>query len=675
MNSNITSATRFGAVAARLVANGYAPVPILPADKRPPMKEWQHYAFVSGDETRYAEHGAGILTRETAGADIDVNDPDAAAAVETMIREVLHVGDAAEIPRRIGQAPRVLLPLRCERPFAKLATAQFAMRSCPEAKPSKVEILCDGQQFVAYGIHKDTHRPYVWNGGGDLLAVPRADLPAITEAQAREIVAQAESILEEWGERVSEKPGDKKPGATPGDRIPEGARNETLYKFGCKLAREGFAVAEIEAALTTMNRRCSVPLDDAELQAIVDSVAKFVTDTETTAPMPAVYTAAEMAARPAAAREWIVDRWLPAGCNATLGGHGGSGKSMICATLVVSVAEGAAFYGLPVTQGPVIVYACEDDVDEWHFRLGCAATHRGVDLASLPIHVIDALESERDPALFAAPMTDPRADAAVTPVGAWLAERAKAVRPALIVIDAATDAFAGDEIRRRDVRRYLRTMRHELARDGACVLHILHVDKAAARGKATTDYYSGSTDWNNGVRARLALYRPRQGDDDEAEEDDDAPLRLELQKSNYSRRGAFVDLRYDEAAHVFVQVGTSGAAPAGDMVTALAKRIDEHRVLRTLAAAEDAGDPVFSAERANRNAAVRLKAAEALPKTYRGRAGRVRLFELLLRLKAEGLLTEDAVRTAGRHQAGIWRVTAAGRAAMNSHGPAGASTC
>ncbi len=117
-------------------------------------------------------------------------------------------------------------------------------------------------------------------------------------------------------------------------------------------------------------------------------------------------------------------------------------------------------------------------------------------------------------------------------------------------------------------------------------------------------------------------------------------MRLELQKSNYSRRGAFIDLRYDPEAHVLVQVGGSETAPADDTVAVIARRIEEHVILRALAAAEDAGDPVFSAERSNRNAAARLEAAEALPKRFRGRAGKTRLFELLLKLKVEGLLSE-----------------------------------
>ena len=403
----------------------------------------------------------------------------------------------------------------------------------------------------------------------------------------------AETILDEWGERVVE-PTEKKQGATPGPKIVAGERNETLYRFGCKLAREHFSVAEIEAALLTMNAtRCDPPLPDADVHAIVHkSVAKHVLPEKNSAPMPAIYSVADMQRRPDTAREWILDQWLPARSNVGFGGHGGSGKSMLTAMLAVCVDAGVPFYGIAVKRGPALVYACEDDIDEWKFRLRCAAAYRGVDFDSLSVRVIDALESERDPALFAPPMTDPRADAAVTPVGAWLADQVKATAPVLVILDAATDAFGGDEIRRREVRRYLRAMRRELAGGGACVVHILHIDKSAARGATTTDLYSGSTDWNNGVRARLAFYRPRQqGDPGNSQEDEETPLRLELQKANYAKRNVFIDLRYDETAHVFVQVGGSEPTVAGDLISSIRKRTDQREVLLALAAAEDARRP------------------------------------------------------------------------------------
>ncbi len=158
MNESATP-TLFPDVAATLAENGYRPVPITPGKKFPWFKKWRIVASGRA-EKNYQDYGAGILLGDVVGLDIDVDCPDAAIAIEGAAREILGLGDAADVPRRIGQAPRVLLPLRCSAPFEKIQTPLFRMRAAPNApKASKVEILADRQQFVAYHVHPDTRRP------------------------------------------------------------------------------------------------------------------------------------------------------------------------------------------------------------------------------------------------------------------------------------------------------------------------------------------------------------------------------------------------------------------------------------------------------------------------------------------------------------------------------------
>src|SRR5262249_61418437 len=72
----------------------------------------------------------------------------------------------------------------------------------------RVEVLADGQQFVAEGIHPDTRRPYQWASNVDLAAVPRDRLPVLDEATARELVAEATRIViaAGWHTKVAEVP-------------------------------------------------------------------------------------------------------------------------------------------------------------------------------------------------------------------------------------------------------------------------------------------------------------------------------------------------------------------------------------------------------------------------------------------------------------------------------------
>ena len=64
----------------------------------------------------------------------------------------------------------------------------------PDGTEAKVEILADGQQFVADGIHPDTGLPYLWPAGSPE-TVPLDQVPPITLEQAQAIVAKARELL------------------------------------------------------------------------------------------------------------------------------------------------------------------------------------------------------------------------------------------------------------------------------------------------------------------------------------------------------------------------------------------------------------------------------------------------------------------------------------------------
>lgn len=64
--------------------------------------------------------------------------------------------------------------------------------------------------------------------------------------------------------------------APPGDSaIPEGARNDRLFRDACAMRRRGHTESEILAALRETNRRCEPPLTDAELIDIVTSAVRY----------------------------------------------------------------------------------------------------------------------------------------------------------------------------------------------------------------------------------------------------------------------------------------------------------------------------------------------------------------------------------------------------------------
>jgi putative DNA primase/helicase len=192
-----------------LLRNGYRPVPIIgptvktkSAGKRPPMTGWQDICATAGEAEvsrwipEYPDStNTGIQCGRTIGADIDVRIPVVTKQIVGVARTML--GDTPL--ERIGMAPKTLLCYRAEVPFRKIATARLIM---PDGSEAQIEILAEGQQFVAYGIHPDTLHPYEWvQDGPD--TVPWTDLPAVTEAQLIAFVAAAEAILRAAGGRTN----------------------------------------------------------------------------------------------------------------------------------------------------------------------------------------------------------------------------------------------------------------------------------------------------------------------------------------------------------------------------------------------------------------------------------------------------------------------------------------
>ncbi|MBS0375321.1 MAG: PriCT-2 domain-containing protein [Proteobacteria bacterium] len=202
------SIPRFGDVAARLVANGYKPVPVGYGTKDVLPKEWTQYEYPR-EAQRWANEATSLLTKLNPAGDIDVRDAALAAELDELLVRMIGAG-----PKRIGRAPKLLRVFRLEgEPFEKIQTAGYRLPGdSPEDKPHKVEILADRQQFVCYNRHPETGKPYTWNGSGDPLSVPSGELPTITREQAQAFIDAAEKRLAAVGTRVGKlqaKDGDR----------------------------------------------------------------------------------------------------------------------------------------------------------------------------------------------------------------------------------------------------------------------------------------------------------------------------------------------------------------------------------------------------------------------------------------------------------------------------------
>ena len=202
-------------VGGRLLEQGHAIVPIRRGLKHPGMRGWQDVHADSEQLERwlsngFADGGVGVQCKTSPGVDLDVYDSDVIAQLVAWCES--HIGATVQ---RVGEAPKTLLVYRTEEPFTKIASGVYVdflgMRN-------RVEILGDGQQFVAYAVHPGTKKPYEWVGGRGLVDVQWSELPVITAAQARELVAFFESIVPDDWERADEG-GDGGGVAVAGDSL------------------------------------------------------------------------------------------------------------------------------------------------------------------------------------------------------------------------------------------------------------------------------------------------------------------------------------------------------------------------------------------------------------------------------------------------------------------------
>ncbi|HEY0379851.1 MAG TPA: bifunctional DNA primase/polymerase [Pyrinomonadaceae bacterium] len=117
-----------------------------------------------------------------------------------------------------------------------------------------------GYIIVPPSLHA-SGRPYEWLNNLELAEPPEWLIKLLT-IESQPVAAKVRS-----GARS---------GASIGAVIPEGERNEALFKIGCALRGQGVGSAEIEAELLRINReRCAPPLPENEVTKTAKSAARY----------------------------------------------------------------------------------------------------------------------------------------------------------------------------------------------------------------------------------------------------------------------------------------------------------------------------------------------------------------------------------------------------------------
>jgi RecA-family ATPase len=289
-----------------------------------------------------------------------------------------------------------------------------------------------------------------------------------------------------------------------------------------------------DAQFMSARARTAPPEQPSNFHAVGDQVAKSPPAT------PPIMSAAEWQDRPIPERGWLVRDRIPTNNVTNLSGDGGIGKTLIALDLAAATVLGTDWLGKMVENpGGALFYTGEEDRDEVQRRLAAILRYRQRDFRDLAnLHICSVAGAD---AVLLAP--DKAGLIQPTKLYAHLLQAAGDLKPALTVIESAADVFAGNENDRPQVRQAVALFRRLAIVAQGSVLLLSH---PSVSGMADKSGRSGSTGWNNSVRARLYLRKVDQTD----EAADDNVRQLQIMKSNYGPAGETVAVQWKDGVFI-----------------------------------------------------------------------------------------------------------------------------
>ena len=513
-----------------LLRNGYSPIPIKPGEKRPGqyhggswsgLQKWSQFLAVPPSRALVATWsswpgaGVGLLTGDIVAVDIDVLDRD-------LVSEILSEADEflGETPLyRVGLEPKLLLVYRAAERMKKRLLGN-------------VEILGEGQQFVAYGIHPSTRQPYRWTvESPDEVAV--RDLPVVTSRGIERFLEAISPLVQGAVRSEKTKLANFLPivptnvsAPTPTasqEKICEAMKfisNADLHwdewnRIGMALYRAtagaGFEIFDDWSRLsskydqeTTRKRWEEIhrsPPDRIgegfifrlaraegwQRKSTASSVSSLSQRSRASATLEASPASIDRQFRFLTPDEifdtpeiqtWLIQNVLEIGGLAMLVGESGVGKSFVVIDMAVSVALGENWLDLPTSQGAVFVIAGEG-YSGFRNRLRAIAKHRGKSLRGEPIFFSNAAISLNDPS------------SVLTARNTIDSLKVEYGEPALIIIDTLhRNAGGADENSAKDISAVLKEIDSKLrvfAKSCAVLIvhHSGHGEKGRARGSSS----------------------------------------------------------------------------------------------------------------------------------------------------------------------------------------------
>ena len=247
---------KFSTIAPELLELGYSPIPVVPGEKRPAIRAWSQYCTyppfsheITYWSMRYPDHSTGL----TCGAasqiwalDIDANDHADAARIEQMADQF--IGSTPLV--RVGRHPRSLRVYKSVEPVKSV-------------KGGLLDVLGAGRQFVAFGLHNQTRRPYEWLDESPLNYEATA-LPTINLEALRALLSALKEEFGTTGHQTDKSSVSRSMSLSGPSDLSEqrrGHRGQSRYKVLAKqleAARPGRfhdTMVSVVAALSVLNMR------------------------------------------------------------------------------------------------------------------------------------------------------------------------------------------------------------------------------------------------------------------------------------------------------------------------------------------------------------------------------------------------------------------------------------
>jgi len=286
-------------------------------------------------------------------------------------------------------------------------------------------------------------------------------------------------------------------------------------------------------------------------------------------PMLKPVSVSDVLTNPAPPPQFVWDGYLPRGIVSLLAAHGGTGKSTIALMLGVCAAFGHPLFGVDTVQCKTLFVSLEDGPHIVRHRLAFICHTWGINPVLLDgkLLIVDGTEN---PELFSA---ESRGAGETTSTYFELCKLVQSEGVGLVVIDNASDAYGGDEIQRKQVRAFIRSLVMVARLTDSAVVLLAHVDKTTARNnKADGDEgYSGSTAWHNSVRSRLFMTRKGNG-----------LLTLEHQKSNLGKKREVLELEWRDDGLPQLMANDPADNPLDPFMQRIKGRADDERAISLL---------------------------------------------------------------------------------------------